>query len=179
MTWDHDCWSYNKWWSIYFSHPSRVIISLLFEHANALVEWECICLCSFLLYASHRHNVYSRIPGIPWLLGNNLGVRCKSDSKGNDWIANSLYQKTNRISATRILLDNQCLWSIMLVFKSERAIFFMLTCFFMVLLCWLTFDIFPDNSVHVKYKIFLSAMEYLPFSSGDDLKGSFEEIIER
>ena len=35
------------------------------------------------------------------------------------------------------------------------------------------------NSVHVKYKIFLSAMEYLPFSSGDDSKGSFEEIIER
>jgi hypothetical protein len=37
----------------------------------------------------------------------------------------------------------------------------------------------PANSVHVKYKIFLSAMEYLPFSSGDDSKGSFEEIIER
>lgn len=36
-----------------------------------------------------------------------------------------------------------------------------------------------NSSVHVKYKIFLSAMEYLPFSSGDDLKGSFEEIIER
>ncbi|KAL5805261.1 hypothetical protein ACOSQ3_032061 [Xanthoceras sorbifolium] len=36
-----------------------------------------------------------------------------------------------------------------------------------------------DSSVHVKYKIFLSAMEYLPFSSGDDSKGSFEEIIER
>lgn len=35
------------------------------------------------------------------------------------------------------------------------------------------------NSVRVKYKIFLSAMEYLPFSSGDDSKGSFEEIIER
>ncbi|EOY27316.1 Nuclear pore complex protein Nup107 isoform 1 [Theobroma cacao] len=36
-----------------------------------------------------------------------------------------------------------------------------------------------NSSVHVKYKIFLSAMEYLPFSQGDDLKGSFEEIIER
>ncbi|KAM4110697.1 hypothetical protein ACJW30_05G011300 [Castanea mollissima] len=36
-----------------------------------------------------------------------------------------------------------------------------------------------NSSVHVKYKIFLSAMEYLPFSSGDDSKGSFEEIIER
>ncbi|KAK4851211.1 hypothetical protein QYF36_013325 [Acer negundo] len=35
------------------------------------------------------------------------------------------------------------------------------------------------SSVHVKYKIFRSAMEYLPFSSGDDSKGSFEEIIER
>jgi len=35
------------------------------------------------------------------------------------------------------------------------------------------------SSVHVKYKIFLSAMEYLPFSSEDDSKGSFEEIIER
>lgn len=33
--------------------------------------------------------------------------------------------------------------------------------------------------MHIKYKIFLSAMEYLPFSCGDDSKGSFEEIIER
>ncbi|KAI8025179.1 Nuclear pore complex protein NUP107 [Camellia lanceoleosa] len=33
--------------------------------------------------------------------------------------------------------------------------------------------------VHVKYKIFLSAIEYLPFSPGDDSKGSFEEIVER
>ncbi|KAL7234882.1 hypothetical protein ACSBR1_018366 [Camellia fascicularis] len=36
-----------------------------------------------------------------------------------------------------------------------------------------------NNSVHVKYKIFLSAIEYLAFSLGDDLKGSFEEIAER
>ncbi|KAJ7963320.1 Nuclear pore complex protein [Quillaja saponaria] len=36
-----------------------------------------------------------------------------------------------------------------------------------------------NSSVHVKYKIFLSAMEYLPFSTGDDSKGSFEEIVER
>lgn len=36
-----------------------------------------------------------------------------------------------------------------------------------------------NSSVHVKYKIFLSAMEYLPFSKGDDSKGSFEEITER
>ncbi|KAJ0006916.1 hypothetical protein Pint_29213 [Pistacia integerrima] len=36
-----------------------------------------------------------------------------------------------------------------------------------------------NSRVHVKYKIFLSAMEYLPFSPGDDSKGSFEEIIER
>ncbi|KAL4313256.1 hypothetical protein GQ457_01G018110 [Hibiscus cannabinus] len=36
-----------------------------------------------------------------------------------------------------------------------------------------------NSSVHVKYKIFLSAMEYLPFSQGDDSKGSFQEIIER
>lgn len=36
-----------------------------------------------------------------------------------------------------------------------------------------------NSSVHVKYKIFLSAMEYLAFSSEDDSKGSFEEIIER
>lgn len=40
------------------------------------------------------------------------------------------------------------------------------------------------GSVHVKYKIFLSAIEYLPFSRGVDVngsfeKGSFEEIIER
>ncbi|XP_057976190.1 nuclear pore complex protein NUP107 [Malania oleifera] len=36
-----------------------------------------------------------------------------------------------------------------------------------------------NSSVHVKYKIFLSAIEYLPFSPLDDSKGSFEEIIER
>ncbi|XP_050232383.1 nuclear pore complex protein NUP107 [Mercurialis annua] len=36
-----------------------------------------------------------------------------------------------------------------------------------------------NSSVHVKYKIFLSALEYLQFSSEDDSKGSFEEIIER
>ncbi|KAL7234903.1 hypothetical protein ACSBR1_018384 [Camellia fascicularis] len=36
-----------------------------------------------------------------------------------------------------------------------------------------------NNIVHIKYKIFLSAIEYLPFSSGDDSKGSFEEIVER
>jgi hypothetical protein len=43
----------------------------------------------------------------------------------------------------------------------------------------LYYAFWPANSVHVKYKIFLSAMEYLPFSPGDDSKGSFEEIIER
>ncbi|KAJ4958550.1 hypothetical protein NE237_025661 [Protea cynaroides] len=36
-----------------------------------------------------------------------------------------------------------------------------------------------NSSVHVKYKIFLTAIEYLPFSPGDDSKGSFEEILER
>ncbi|KAK6914661.1 Nuclear pore protein 84/107 [Dillenia turbinata] len=36
-----------------------------------------------------------------------------------------------------------------------------------------------NESVHVKYKIFLSSVEYLPFSPGDDSRGSFEEIIER
>ncbi|GMP40758.1 hypothetical protein CsSME_00011082 [Camellia sinensis var. sinensis] len=36
-----------------------------------------------------------------------------------------------------------------------------------------------NSSVHVKYKIFLSAIEYLRFSPGDDSKGSFEEIVER
>lgn len=36
-----------------------------------------------------------------------------------------------------------------------------------------------NSSVHVRYKIFLSAIEYLPFSPGDDSKGTFEEIIER
>ncbi|AET01826.2 putative nuclear pore protein 84/107 [Medicago truncatula] len=35
------------------------------------------------------------------------------------------------------------------------------------------------SSVHVKYKIFLSAMEYLPFSLMDESKGCFEDIIER
>ena len=38
---------------------------------------------------------------------------------------------------------------------------------------------FPDNSLHTMYKLFLSAVEYLPFSSGDASKASFEEIIER
>lgn len=36
----------------------------------------------------------------------------------------------------------------------------------------------PINRVDVKYKIFHSAMEHLPFSP-DDTKGSFEEIIDR
>ncbi|XP_060972086.1 nuclear pore complex protein NUP107 [Cannabis sativa] len=36
-----------------------------------------------------------------------------------------------------------------------------------------------NSSVQVKYKIFISAMQHLPFSTGDDSKGSFEEIIER
>ncbi|GAB4850018.1 hypothetical protein Ancab_029316 [Ancistrocladus abbreviatus] len=36
-----------------------------------------------------------------------------------------------------------------------------------------------NASVHVKYKLFRSAMEYLPFSPGDDSRGSFEEILER
>ncbi|GAV61419.1 Nup84_Nup100 domain-containing protein [Cephalotus follicularis] len=36
-----------------------------------------------------------------------------------------------------------------------------------------------NSSAHVKYKIFLSAIEYLPYSPGDETKGSFEEIIER
>lgn len=39
-------------------------------------------------------------------------------------------------------------------------------------------------SVHVKHKIFLSAIQYLPFSPEyddpeDERKGTFEEIIER
>lgn len=36
-----------------------------------------------------------------------------------------------------------------------------------------------NSSIHVRYKIFLSAIEYLPFAPEDDSKGSFEEIIER
>ncbi|KAL2516484.1 Nuclear pore complex protein [Forsythia ovata] len=36
-----------------------------------------------------------------------------------------------------------------------------------------------NSSGHVRYKIFLSAIEYLPFSPQDDSKGSFEEIIDR
>lgn len=35
------------------------------------------------------------------------------------------------------------------------------------------------NSLHTMYKLFLSAVEYLPFSSGDASKACFEEIIER
>lgn len=35
-----------------------------------------------------------------------------------------------------------------------------------------------NASVHIKYKLFVSAMEYLPFSPGDESRGSFEEIIE-
>lgn len=34
-------------------------------------------------------------------------------------------------------------------------------------------------SVHVKYKLFLCAIEYLPFSPGDESRGSFKEIIKR
>nr|XP_016436116.1 PREDICTED: nuclear pore complex protein NUP107-like [Nicotiana tabacum] len=36
-----------------------------------------------------------------------------------------------------------------------------------------------NSSVRVRYKIFLSAIEYLPFAPEDDSKGSFEDIIER
>ncbi|KAL1212084.1 Nuclear pore complex protein [Cardamine amara subsp. amara] len=36
-----------------------------------------------------------------------------------------------------------------------------------------------QSSVHVKYKIFMSAMEYLPFSPVDDSQGNFEEIVDR
>ncbi|KAJ6844178.1 nuclear pore complex protein NUP107 isoform X2 [Iris pallida] len=36
-----------------------------------------------------------------------------------------------------------------------------------------------DSSMHVKYKLFLAAIEYLPFSSGDVSKASFEDIVER
>ncbi|EPS66094.1 hypothetical protein M569_08683, partial [Genlisea aurea] len=36
-----------------------------------------------------------------------------------------------------------------------------------------------NSSVHVRYKVFLSAIEYLPFSSEEDeIKGNFEEIID-
>jgi hypothetical protein len=37
----------------------------------------------------------------------------------------------------------------------------------------------PGNSLHNMYKLFLSAVEYLPFSSLDASKASCEEIIER
>ncbi|XP_020254733.1 nuclear pore complex protein NUP107 isoform X2 [Asparagus officinalis] len=36
-----------------------------------------------------------------------------------------------------------------------------------------------NSSMHVKYKLFLAAVEYLPFSSEDKSKACFEEIIER
>ncbi|CAA2972462.1 nuclear pore complex NUP107 [Olea europaea subsp. europaea] len=36
-----------------------------------------------------------------------------------------------------------------------------------------------NSSGHVRYKIFLSAVEYLPYSPQNDSKGSFEEIIDR
>ncbi|KAJ6827274.1 vicilin-like seed storage protein [Iris pallida] len=36
-----------------------------------------------------------------------------------------------------------------------------------------------DSSMHVKYKLFLAAIEYLPFSSEDVSKASFEDIVER
>lgn len=46
---------------------------------------------------------------------------------------------------------------------------------------WLTYfcTFLLVHSVQVKYKIFLSAIEYLPFSPDGDSKGSFEEVIER
>lgn len=43
----------------------------------------------------------------------------------------------------------------------------------------LIFNFPPGNSLHTMYKLFLSAVEYLPFSSGDPSKACFEEIIER
>lgn len=36
-----------------------------------------------------------------------------------------------------------------------------------------------NSSMHVKYKLFLAAVEYLPFSSDDNSKACFEDIIER
>ncbi|CAN6373285.1 unnamed protein product [Urochloa humidicola] len=36
-----------------------------------------------------------------------------------------------------------------------------------------------NSSLHTMYKLFLSAVEYLPFSSGDASKACFQEIIER
>lgn len=39
--------------------------------------------------------------------------------------------------------------------------------------------LYSGNSLHTMYKLFLSAVEYLPFSSGDASKACFEEIIER
>ncbi|URD83217.1 Trypsin [Musa troglodytarum] len=36
-----------------------------------------------------------------------------------------------------------------------------------------------NSSMHVKYKLFLLGMEYLPFSSEDDSKACFEDILER
>lgn len=36
-----------------------------------------------------------------------------------------------------------------------------------------------NSSVHVRYKIFISAMECLPFSSEDDSRGSFKQILDR
>jgi hypothetical protein len=39
--------------------------------------------------------------------------------------------------------------------------------------------LFSGNSLHTMYKLFLSAVEYLPFSSDNVSKACFEEIIER
>lgn len=36
-----------------------------------------------------------------------------------------------------------------------------------------------NSSIHIKYKLFRSAIEYLPFSFEDESKASFEDIIER
>ncbi|XP_073021989.1 nuclear pore complex protein NUP107 [Primulina eburnea] len=36
-----------------------------------------------------------------------------------------------------------------------------------------------NSSVHVRYKIFISAIEYLPFSSEDDSRGNFKQILDR
>ncbi|KAG2563843.1 hypothetical protein PVAP13_8KG368602 [Panicum virgatum] len=46
-------------------------------------------------------------------------------------------------------------------------------------LCINLFVEMMELSLHTMYKLFLSAVEYLPFSSGDASKACFEEIIER
>lgn len=72
-------------------------------------------------------------------------------------------------------LGGEIFFLVLFIYNQAIISFLYFHCVFLTNYC----DVCLINSIRVKYKIFLSAMEYLPFSSMDDSKGNFEEIIER